>query len=100
MKYLVTLGIICCYLANISLANNVINITEGVVKSIPIAINDIECQSSGDKKLARKITQTIKNDLYGSGVYKILPNSLFIENKIGTEHIPLFASWQQINVNF
>ncbi len=95
--------IIVSYLAmnlNLSMAYaETIDITTGSVDPIPIAINEFAYENSEDKKYANKITEIIRNDLQNSGLFKSISRNAFIENKLGTKHEPLFAAWQQININ-
>ena len=76
-----------------------IEITEGNIDPIPIAINEFSGHNHADVKSAENIVKVIKNDLYNCAVFRPLSNAAFIENKIGINHKPLFAAWQQINAN-
>ena len=76
-----------------------IEITEGNIDPIPIAINEFSGHNHADVKSAENIVKVIKNDLHNCGVFRPISNAAFIENKIGVSHKPLFAAWQQINAN-
>ena len=76
-----------------------IDITEGNIDPIPIAINEFSGHNHADVKSAENIVKVIKNDLHNCGVFRPISNAAFIENKIGVSHKPLFAAWQQINAN-
>lgn len=83
----------------LAIAINRIDITNGSLQSIPIAINKFASEKSLDRKIADKIALIIQQDLASSGVFRPISKAAFIEQKIGTEHTPLFASWQQINAS-
>lgn len=74
-----------------------IHITKGHSDPIAIAINDFAIFGDVDSKMSEKIINVIGNDLKGSGMFRPISHAAFIEQKIGANHTPLFASWQQIN---
>jgi TolB protein len=76
-----------------------IEITEGNVEPIPLAINNFAGVDSDDVDIASEIVKVIANDLKNSGMFRPISQAAFIEKKIGTAHTPLFGSWQQINVS-
>jgi TolB protein len=77
-----------------------ITINQGHIEPMPIAINFFESNSELADKTARDITLVISNDLGGCQYFKIIPTGAFIENKLGINHTPLFASWRQIGAQF
>lgn len=76
-----------------------IDITQGHADPIPIAVNEFSGHNSSDVRMAENIVNVIKNDLKNSGFFRPISSAAFIETKTGTNHVPLFASWQQINSN-
>ncbi|MCP5369541.1 MAG: Tol-Pal system protein TolB [Rickettsiaceae bacterium] len=78
-----------------SFADNIIDINQGKTDPLPIAINKFKPIQISNS-LEEKITNIIKADLTHSGIFHPLPISSFIENKIGIDHRPVFASWQYI----
>lgn len=79
---------------NYVLADNVIDISRGKTDPIQIAINDF---SSENSRLSKEILRIVQNDLQHSGLFRSIPKSAFIEEKIGIDHRPVFAAWQHIN---
>ncbi|NRB11398.1 MAG: Tol-Pal system protein TolB [Rickettsiaceae bacterium] len=83
--------------------NNNINITQGNAAPIPVAVNHfvVVSKDSGtdryNQRLSRKIVKVLQNDFRISGIFKPISAAAFIEKKIGVNHAPLFAAWQQIN---
>lgn len=68
-------------------------VNEGVIAPLPIAI-DIE--SSGSD-LGDKITKVVMADLERSGFFKPIDPNAFIEQSVGIDATPTFASWKTIN---
>lgn len=76
-----------------------IDINKGQAEPTPIAINQFSGIDGGDKFMSEQITKVIANDLSSSGLFRTIASSSFIENKIGLNHKPDFASWRQVNAN-
>ena len=96
-KILLVLPILYLILASYIVNAKTIHITKGHSDPIAIAINDFAIFGEIDSKISKKITNIISNDLSNSGMFKPISRVAFIEKKTGTNHTPLFASWQQIN---
>jgi len=95
MRFLVALFTLL--FSNYAFAIQTINVTHGNFDPIPIAINNFASSSSSEAAEVKKILEVITNDLKSSGLFRPIPSAAFIENKVGTEHRPLFAAWRQIN---
>lgn len=80
-------------------AETIIDISSGNMEPTPIAINAWAGHSHGDIIYGEKISKVIKDDLQNSGLFRAISPAAFIENKVGVNHKPLFAAWQQINAN-
>lgn len=78
---------------------DVVRINSGNIDPIPVAINDFAGIDAESLTIAKDILKVVTNDLKNSGVFRPISHAAFIESKIGTEHKPLFAAWQQINAN-
>jgi TolB protein len=89
--------LIITLLSGIAEAVQTINVTHGHFDPIPIAINDFATDTQADHTLAKNVLEVITNDLKNSGLFRPISHAAFIENKIGVEHTPLFASWRQID---
>ena len=87
------------FLPPLTLAENVITITNGSSEPIPIAINNFKGVDPADISIAKEIIAVINNDLSNSGLFRPISPAAFIETKTGIEHTPLYAAWQQINAN-
>lgn len=68
-------------------------VNEGVIAPLPIAI-DIEASGSD---LGDKITKVVMADLERSGFFKPIDPNAFIEQSVGIDATPTFASWKTIN---
>jgi TolB protein len=76
-----------------------IYISKGTVQLMPIAINDFATRSVYDKKVLENVINVVEADLVHCGFFKLIPTTAFIENNVGINHKPHFASWRQINAN-
>ena len=86
-----------CLLPLVSQAEDIIYINKNTAEPTPIAINHFAGTDPADVKMAKDIGAVILHDLKGSGVFRPISPAAFIETKVGTNHNPLFAAWQQIN---
>lgn len=70
-----------------------IDITQGQIDPMPIAITEFE---GLDQAIAKKLFSTIVNDLEGSGLFKVIDKKAFLET---TSFItqPNFSNWRKIN---
>lgn len=69
-----------------------IDITQGNVEPLPIAITDF----SGDQ-VAADIVSVVQNNLRNSGLFKIIDKNAYIETGVSFDQAPSFESWKQIN---
>jgi TolB protein len=74
-----------------------IDITEGVVDPIRIAIPELGGASEADADLGRQIADVITSDLFGSGLFAPLERESFIERTPDLKRAPRFADWRVIN---
>lgn len=72
-----------------------VDITQGNVEPIPIAINDFLDQSGNVDEVGTQIRDIVENDLKSSGLFRPISKSAFLER--GTiDKAPNFVSWRQI----
>jgi TolB protein len=74
-----------------------LEVTEGNVQPVPIAIPDFLGGTSGDSELARSISQVITADLRRSGLFLPIDPAAFIERIANADAVPRFADWKAIN---
>ncbi len=74
-----------------------IEITEGVVEPVPIAIPTFVAEDGGAADLARQITEVIARDLTGTGLFRRIPEEAFVAQV--TEFTPTvsYANWKAVN---
>ncbi|GGF04217.1 Tol-Pal system protein TolB [Stappia taiwanensis] len=72
-----------------------IDVTQGNIEPLPIAIPDF-VGTGGEDKMARDISDVIKADLARSGLFRPLDPSAFIEKTVSINAPPQFASWRPI----
>lgn len=95
MKKFLSLLTALCGLALSAQAALKIDITQGNVDPMPIAINDFFDESGAPTNLGRDIREIIENDLKNSGLFKPISHNAFLE-KPQVDQVPSFRSWRQI----
>jgi TolB protein len=74
-----------------------IDVTQGNVQPLPIALPDFIAGSPADIEQARAITQIITGDLKRSGLFAPIDPSAFIEKISTIDAVPRFPDWRAIN---
>jgi TolB protein len=74
-----------------------LNITQGTIQPLPIAIADFVGDGSIDLKLARDVSNVVANDLRSSGLFIPIDQAAFIEQGVGPDALPRFEDWRVLN---
>jgi TolB protein len=74
-----------------------LNITQGNIQPMPIAIPDFASDGSIDAKAAREISDVVSNDLRSSGLFLPIDPAAFIEKGLDVARAPRFEDWRPIN---
>ncbi len=74
-----------------------LNITQGTIQPLPIAIADFAGDGSVDPQTAREISTVVANDLRASGLFMPIDQAAFIEKGVGTDSVPRFDDWRVLN---
>ena len=74
-----------------------IDITEGVVEPLPIAISELYGDDPVAAKYGRDIANVVAADLESSGLLRPLDRRAFIQSPEELRNLPRFADWRQIN---
>jgi TolB protein len=74
-----------------------IDITQGTVKPMPIAVTDLVGVSSDEKRFGRDISRLIAADLERSGLFKAIDRKAFIQSAAAMQTLPRFGDWRVIN---
>lgn len=72
-----------------------VDINQGNVEPIPVAINDFLDASGGVDSIGTQIREIVENDLQSSGLFRPISQSAFLE-KPAISAIPKFLNWRQI----
>ncbi|WP_299045221.1 Tol-Pal system beta propeller repeat protein TolB [uncultured Tateyamaria sp.] len=74
-----------------------IEITEGVIEPLPVAIPDLVAEGAGAGDWGQRIARVVADDLTGTGLFREIPSSAFI-SQIGSFAAPVqYADWKAIN---
>ena len=74
-----------------------VDVNEGNVQPVPIAIPDFLAGSPADIEAARGISQIITGNLKRSGLFAPIDQAAFIEKITNTDVAPRFPDWRAIN---
>ncbi len=74
-----------------------LDITQGNVQPIPIAIPDFVGVATRDPALGRNVSQIIASNLQRSGLFAPIDQAAYIERIASIDTTPRFADWKQIN---
>jgi TolB protein len=94
-----SLGALILMSAGLTPAHAVVelNITQGNIQPMPIAIPDFASDGSIDAKSAQEISDVVSNDLKSSGLFLPIDPAAFIEKGLDVARAPRFEDWRPIN---
>lgn len=97
MRMIAIILLACVMLFEVPNANAVlkIDITQGNVEPLPIAINKFFTHEGVDSPLGNQIKEVVENDLRNSGLFKLISNEAFLETPT-IDTVPNFTNWRQI----
>src|SRR4051794_8986032 len=78
------------------LAQTRLDVTQGNVVAMPIAIPDFLGGTPGDADAARGITQVITGNLRRSGLFAPIDPAAYIEKIASFDNLPRFPDWKTI----
>jgi TolB protein len=74
-----------------------LDVTQGNVQPVPIAIPDFIPGTPGDAEAARTVTQVITANLARSGLFAPIDPAAYIERIANFDAVPRFPDWRAIN---
>jgi len=74
-----------------------IDVTQGTVQPMPIALPEFVGGNAADDDAARNVTQVITANLKRSGLFAPIDPAAFIERIANIDAVPRFADWRTIN---
>ena len=74
-----------------------LDVTQGNVQAVPIAIPDFLNGGAQDPALGRNLSQVIAANLRRSGLFNPLDPAAFLDRPASIDASPRFADWRQIN---
>src|SRR5215217_4751803 len=70
-----------------------LDVTQGNVEPLPIALPDFVGGGAGDIEVARNVSQVISADLKRSGLFAPIDPAAFIEKITNIDTVPRFPDW-------
>ncbi|MDG1118820.1 MAG: Tol-Pal system beta propeller repeat protein TolB [Flavimaricola sp.] len=74
-----------------------IEITEGVIEPLPIAVPLFQAETAGAEGLASDISRLVAADLVGTGLFREIPSSAFISQVSNFGQPLAYPDWRAIN---
>lgn len=74
-----------------------LDVTQGSVQPLPIALPDFVGGAPADIEVSRNITQVITANLRRSGLFAPIDPAAYIEKIVNTDALPRFPDWRAIN---
>ena len=74
-----------------------IDITQGTVQPLPIAVTQFVGDSTAATGFGRDIARVITNDLERSGLFRPIDPRAFIQSEVALQTLPRFGDWRVIN---
>ncbi|KFE35651.1 Tol-Pal system beta propeller repeat protein TolB [Thioclava atlantica] len=74
-----------------------ITITDGVIEPLPFAIAGFIPETPDAADMASQLTQVVSNDLTGTGLFREIPKSAYIQNISAFDTSVKYSDWQAIN---
>ncbi len=74
-----------------------IDIVHGAPDPVPVAIPDFLSAHPETDQMAKDIARVISSDLERSGLFKVLPQSSYLEKQTDINYQPRFADWRVID---
>lgn len=74
-----------------------IDITQGTVRPLPVAITDFVGKGVNEQEYGRNLTRVISSDLERSGLFKPLDKRAFIQGRRPPGTLPRFGDWRVIS---
>ena len=74
-----------------------LDITQGNIQPMPIALPDFVGGAPGDVESARNVSSIITNNLRRSGLFAPIDPAAYIERIVNPDNVPRFPDWRAIN---
>ncbi len=80
-----------------AMAKVVVNVTQGTINPLPIAITALQGQGGADPSVGESIADVVTSDLRNSGAFRPLDPAAFIQAAQAAADQPRFADWKVLN---
>jgi TolB protein len=97
-RVLLGAGALAAMPSSFGFAQTRIDVTQGTVKPVPIALPDfVGGTGAADAELGRGVTQVIAANLQRSGLFAPIDQNAYIERIANIDAVPRFPDWRTIN---
>ena len=77
-------------------AELVIDITQGNIQPLPVAITDFYSESEATSIVGQRIADVVRADLARSGLFEPIDRKAFLQKVTDIQTIPVFSNWRKI----
>jgi len=96
-KLVLGLIVVAAFGVSSALAALRVDVTQGNIQPLPIAIPDFNAANPADTSAGANIASVVRADLQRSGLFRSLDPKSFVEQLKGVNATPTFANWRVIN---
>ncbi|MBJ56931.1 MAG: Tol-Pal system beta propeller repeat protein TolB [Rickettsiales bacterium] len=97
--YLNKILLLLFFISNLNSKPLEINVTDGKIEPIPIAVTKFNYSDAKEKELSNKIFEIIQSNLLNSGLFNSISNKAFLQDEKEVFVQPLFKDWSLIDAN-
>jgi len=94
--WMVFCALIVCFVGTGAQAQLSIDITQGTVEPLPVAVTDFMGPSANDQRVGQQISEVITANLTRSGLFKAIDPAAFIQKPESLQAGPRYADWRLI----
>lgn len=90
------LWVILLLIGRVAFADLKVEVTQGTVNPLPIALLSFEGSDKETQDIAKDITGVIQNDLQSTGLFEFVPQASFIQTILSLDMTPRYQDWKII----
>ncbi len=94
-QFTISIFIVCGILMQTAQAALRVDITQGNIEPLPLAIGTFEGAGEGLQSIAAQISEVVKNDLQSCGLFRAIDRASFLE-KPSVLKTPEYSSWRKL----
>ncbi len=97
MKLFVFAMLLSLVFSNTARSELVVDITQGNVQPLPVAISDFYSETETAGLVGQRIAEVVRADLERSGLFAPIDSKAFLQKPVDLQVTPVFSNWRKIN---